>query len=254
VHPLYFLPGINAMSSEHLVAHSLDRVLGQSYQSQQTFRGPGGQSGIMICDASVPPDRMLWVPDEQVWTPRFGFTSLVGTWKDAPPTAAELQREQVLPGCSLKLLDDSDWEIPILRAWRDGDNLLEYDIRLPRVMQQCAETGRWLVTAVVPQYRQLWDTSMKIAEALFDQLRGNDSAELEWQDVFDFAVALLQVNYRIDSSLLSHMQVLQPTLAAEIARRALDWDTLRAHLKNALSRRLSGGTNSESGPMPPTEA
>ncbi len=84
------------------------------------------------------------------------------------------------------------------------------------------------------------------------QLKGRDDAEMEWSRVFSFAVKVLAVNYRVDASVLSHLQVLAPDLAAEVVRIALDWDTLRAHLKNLLSRQHSGGTNTESGATQPT--
>jgi hypothetical protein len=252
--PLFFIPNVNAMSHDLIVEHGLDRIIGISYQSQQTFQGPGGVPGMLIASNDVPATRLRCTEAEQTWSKRYGFTSLVGTWNDALPTAEELRRETVLNGGDVQLLDGSSWHVPTLRAWRDGDNLLEYDIRLPRVLQQCADTGRWLVTKVVPQYAQLWDASINIAEKLLGQLRDQDSAALDYSDLFDFAVALLAVNYRVDASILSHLGVLQPDLAAQIARHALDWPTLETNLKNVLSRRLSGGTNTESGATPPTAA
>lgn len=251
--PLFFIPGANAMSHDLLVQHGLDRIVGNSYQAQQTFRGPDGVAGIVIGSNEIPSDRVRFVEADQTWSKRYGYTSLVGTWNDARPTVDELVRESQLAGSDLQLLDGS-WHVPILRAWRDGDQLLEYDIKLPRVLQQCAETGAWLVTRVVPQYAQLWDKSVNIAEKLLAQLRGQDSAGLELSDLFDFAVAVLAVNYRVDASVLSHLGVLQPDLAVEIVRHALDWPTLENQLKNALSRRVSGGINTESGATQPTEA
>lgn len=249
--PLFFIPGVNAMSHDLLVQHGLDRIVGESYQSQQTFNGPGGVAGIVIAANDVPSDRVRHVADQQTWSKRFGFTSSVGTWNDALPTVTELQRETVLAGSDVALLDGA-WHVPILRAWREGDRLLEYDVRLPRVLQQCTETGAWIVTRVVPQYAKLWDASVTIAEKLLAQLRGQDSAGLELTDLFDFAVAVLQVNYRIDASVLSHLGVLEPDMAVRIVRQALDWPTLENQLKNVLRRRASGGTNTVSGATPPT--
>lgn len=94
--------------------------------------------------------------------------------------------------------------------------------------------------------------SLKIAEALFAQLRTGNSAELDVNDLFDFAIALLRVNYRIDASLLSHLQILAPDICVMITRHALDWPTLESNLKKTLSRLGPIGTNTESGATPPT--
>ncbi len=242
------------MSHDLLVQHGLDRLVGESYQSQQTFSGPGGVAGIIVASNDVPSDRVRFVDGEQTWSKRYGYRSLVGTWNDALPTVDELRRSTVITGSDVQLLDGGCWHVPVLRAWRDGDELLGYDIRLPRILEQCAETGAWLVTRVVPQYAQLWDASVNIAEKLFAQLRGQETASLELKDLFDFAVAVLQVNYRVDASILSHLKVLEPETAVQIVRHALDWPTMENNLKNAVSRLRSGGTNSASGVTPPTEA
>ncbi len=161
--PIYFIPAANAMSQELLQQHGLDRLIGPSTTSVQTFSGPGGVTGMLVADASVPTEMVAYVADKQTWSPRFGYTSLVGTYNDHPPTEAELARDQQVGGTSVKLLDNTHWNVPILRAWREGDTL-EYDARLPRVMQQCRNTGTWLVTHVVPQYRELWELSLEIAD------------------------------------------------------------------------------------------
>ncbi len=248
--PLYFVPNANAVTAELLASHALGNLLGASTHSQHTFSGPGGQTGLLIADNSLPLERFVFDAERQRWSKRFGFTSMIGTWIDSPPTPAELAKSEQLKGIDIALLDSQHWHVPILRAWRQTDSL-QFDVRVPRVLQQCAETGAWLLTAVLPQYRELWESSLKIADALFDQLRnGDNTAELEWDDVFNFAVQVLAANYRVDASVLSHLQVLEPSLAAEVTRCALDWHTLRATLKNVLSR-LSGGTNTESGATPP---
>lgn len=252
--PLFFIPDAAVMSHDLAIAHGLDRIFGIYYQSQQTFNGPNGVAGIVVGSHDTPVDRLRCIESQQTWSKRYGYTSLVGTWNDALPTVDELQRGTLINGTDVELVDGSTWHVPLLRAWRADDQLLEFDIKLPRVLEQSAETGAWLLTKVVPQYAQLWAASVNIADKLFDQLRGQESASLEAKDLFDFAVAVLAVNYRIDASILSHLRILQPDIAVGIVRHALDWPTLEANLKNALSRRASGGTNIESGATPPTTA
>lgn len=250
--PLFFVPNERAITSELLVTHGLDRLVPRPQSRYSAGGGPQGATGLLIADESVPMDRLAVDESQQAWSARFGMTSLVGTWLDAPPTAEELQRDRGIAGSAVSLLDGHSWQVPILRKW-SPDSIVDWTCQLPRVMEQCAQSGAWLITAVVPEYRALWDHSMRIAQALFDQLSDRDAAELDWSDLFDFAVAVLKVNYHVDASVLSHLQILQPDLAAEIVQAALDWPTLRASLKNALSRHASGGTNTESGATPPTE-
>jgi hypothetical protein len=248
---LFFIPDAKSLTGELRRQHGLDRLV-QSPQSRETFSGPGGVPGLIVADGDTPAERVAYRAEQQTWSKRYGMTSQVGTWNDLAITPDQLVRRQAMAGTDVQLLDSQHWTVPILRSWKDGDSIW-HECQLPRVMQQCAETGSWLITAVVPQYRELWDESLEIGDALFDQLRTGSAAELEWSRVFAFACKLLAVNYRIDASVLSHLQLLQPDLAAEIVRAALDWDTLRAHLKNRLSRLVSGGTSTESGATPPTE-
>ena len=250
MHPLFFLPDERALSASLIEQHGLDRLVSNP-QCRQTYAGPDGAGGLLVADGSVPAEQLAFHPEQQTWSPRFGRSSLVGTWTNNSPSPDELLREKPIAGADVKLLDGRTWHVPMLRQWKP-DSLIDWTCRLPRVMQQCASSGQWLVTEVIPQYRDLWQHSMRIANALFEQLSKADSAELDWTDLFEFAVAALAVNYRIDASVLSHLRILEPETAVEIVQAALDWGTLRASLKNALSRPFSGGTNSESGAPPQT--
>lgn len=252
--PLFFVPGAQAVTAELLKSHGLDRLLPPSVASRHTFNGPpGGAAGMIITTTAMDADRITFAADKQTWSKRFGKTSLVGTWNDSPVTPEDLARPARLDGADVKLVDGHHWHVPVLRKWNPA-TIFPFRCQLPQIMQQCTETGRWLLTDVVPQYAELWQDSLKIGEALFEQLRGSDSAELEVADVFGFAAQLLAVNYHVDASVLSHLKNLQPELAGEIVRIALDWQTLRDHLKNAVSRLDSSGTNTDSGATQPTAA
>ena len=251
--PLFFVPGAQAVTAELLKEHGLDHLLG-SVEHRHTFSGPpGGVAGLLIANNDCPVERLCFDDAKQTWSKRFGLTSLVGTWNDAPTSPAELVREKLLAGSDVKLLDGEHWHVPVLRRYRE-EAVLQFKCELPRVMQQCTETGKWILGNVVPKYKELWDESIAIASTLFQQLQGSTTAELEWKQVFDFAVKLLAVNYRVDASVLSHLQNLHPDIAGDIVQAALDWPSMRAHLKNELSRLTPGGSTSESGATRPTEA
>ncbi|QDV22933.1 hypothetical protein [Aureliella helgolandensis] len=250
---LFFIPEAKAVSDQLLRDHGLDRIILAGRHHRETFRGPSGGQGLLIADARTPAGALEYLADKQTWSPRFGFSSLVGTFNDKPPTPRELLREKTLPGESIRMVDGHDWIVPLLRNWRPGETL-DFSATLPRVMRQSPETGSFVLGDVVPQYSAIWETSLDIANTLLAQLAKDGAAELNDAITMQFVCDLLAINYTVDASIVSHLQILTPELSGRIITSALDWDTLRAHLKKLLSRSTSGGTNSDSGATPPTEA
>lgn len=242
---LYFLPEVKALTPEVLERHGLTHL--DSRTSRETYRGPGGQSGLLVGESTTPAELLSYHETQQTWSPRFGLDSLVGHWHQHPVTPAILARTNQIAGPSVTLLDGHAWQIPQLRQWRAGDDSLVVNSKLPCVMQQSPSNGRFILGAVVPQYRQLWESSLEIAQHLLSQLSAGTVAELDDDRVNHFVIDLLAVNYRIDASIVSHLQLLTPGHCGEIVCAALDLDTLRNSLKNLYSRRTSGGTNTGSG-------
>jgi hypothetical protein len=230
---LYFVPNAKSLSASLRTEHGLDRLLASS-QCRETFQGPDGP-GLLIAEATAGADYLHYTADKQTWSKRFGYTSLVGTWDDQPITPAQLARPKLIEGEQIELLDGHRWQVPRLRQWRDEDQL-RWEHALPRVMQQSQTTGRFVLGSVIPKYRQLWETSLRIADSMFGQLQAADSAELEDSVVEQFACDLLAANYRVDASVISHLQLLTPELCGAVIRAGLDWETLRAAIKNRLSR------------------
>lgn len=232
---LYFVPNAKALTPEIRKEHGLDRLLDKC-QVRETVDGPDG-SGLLIADAAAAQDYIHYKRGEQSWSKRFGFTSWVGTWHDKPVHPDSLVRQPLIDGPRLQLLDGHEWQVPTLRRWIDSDAGVAFDVNLPRVMQRSQLTGRFVLGSVIPKYRELWEASLKIADTMFAQLAQSESVELDDAEVEQFVCSVLAANYRVDADVLSHLQVLTPDLCGAIVRAALDWDTLRAHLKNRLSRR-----------------
>jgi hypothetical protein len=239
---LYFVPKSKALTAELRKEHGLDRLL-DSCQHRETMNGPDG-GGILVGESSHSADYMHYEPAKQTWSKRFGLSSWVGTWNDRPVSPASLARSPLLDGNLVTLLDNQQWQIPLLRKWHETDAAFEFGNQMPRVMQRSQTTGRFVLGAVIPKYRELWDLSLKIADSMFAQLAQTESATLDESEVEEFVCAVLAANYRVDADVISHLQLLTAELSGAIVRAALDWDTLRAHLKNRLSRQLSGGMSS----------
>lgn len=246
---LFFIPEAKTASNALLEQHGLKFLDGRT--TRHTLKGPSGP-GLLVADKSIAAGKLSYC-ESQRWSPRYGVDSLVGTDPATPVTPQSLQRDNILTGESITLLDGQAWTIPLLREWRLGDTL-EVEGKLPRVMQQCPVTGRFVLGAVIPKYQSIWETSLAMANQILAQLQKTAEATLDDNQIHQFAIDLLAINYRLDASVVSHLQILTPELCGQIICAALDIETLRAHLKNLLSRRTSGGTNSKSGKQPPTAA
>lgn len=246
---LFFVPGAKAMSAQLLQEHGLDFLDGKTV-TRETFRGPRG-AGLLIAHNSVAAEQLAYHADKQTWSTRFGKTSLVGTYNEGwPVTPESLARENQLPGPSVTLLDGNEWQIPRLREWRLDDTIVA-EHKLPRVISQSQTSGQFILGQVIPKYRDLWEQSLAIFQSLYHQITNTPGPALEDSNVMHFACSLLKVNYRLDVSIISHLQLVGEKELAAIIREALDIERLRNHLKNLLSRRTSGGTNSDTGETPP---
>lgn len=248
---LYFIPEAKALTPQVIADHCLAHLAGHTSQ-RETFRGPRG-AGLLVSANTTPADLLAYDENKQTWSERFGLESLVGTWHDHPVRPESLLRDNPVAGQSIELIDGNKWIIPLLRQWRAGDDGMIVKCKLPCVMQQSPIDGRFVLGKVIPTYRQIWEQSLAIAEQILRQLSTDAKAEMEDADVDQFVIDLLAVNYRVDASIVSHLQLLTPELCGQIICAALDLDTLRHSLKNLYSRRLSGGMNTESGATLPTE-
>lgn len=237
---LIYIPTAKALTAELAQAHNLGGLF-----SARSFRevqiGPEGQ-GLVIAPNDTDPDLITYNADRQRWSKRFGCSSYVGHWNDRPqPTAGDLAKPNQLPGVPVQLLDGKPWTVPVLRAWHDGD-VPTMSIRLPRIIQQNPETGNLVLGPVVPTYQQIWDRSLQV----FSLMCGQQGA-IDNQSANMFALELLQINYWVDTSVLSHLGLLTEDICGDVIKAALDMKTFEGYLKNQLSRSESSGTTSDSG-------
>jgi hypothetical protein len=248
---LYFLPNTVAISKTTLSEFGLQRVV-TKVTSRQVMRGPGGKSGLLVCQSDTIPT--LRFTDRQTWQPRFGSEAWIGIDPDSPPTPHSLSRETQLSGKKLRLFDGQTYLIPQLRAF-DAEQLdgpLVYACNLDQILTQDPESGRLLPSDVVPQYADIWNKGLSIGDRLLAQLNRSDAAHLENVELDTFAIEVLGLNYRVEAPEISLAKLFSVELSTRVMQIAIDWETLRANLGNRLRRRVSGGISTESGPTPPT--
>lgn len=245
--PLYFIPDAQVVTQPLLCEHGLWSLVGANNTSLQTFSGPGGVTGIVIAAGEPSPDYMTPADGKQTWSKRHGYTSLVGTLDDPAlrPTESEMRRDRTLPGDAVTLLDGAAWTIPTLRRWLPHQ-IARWTPALPRVLQQDDDSGKWVYGDILPEYSAVWETSLAVAEQM---IHGEPDYEMQ----VSFAAQLLGINYRVDKSVITHLRLFTMENVRDIIRSALDWSTLEDQIKKEHGRR-SGGTNSECGATPPTEA
>lgn len=237
---IYYIPAAKTASDPLIAEHQLP--IGKSYNHRETHAGPQGP-GILVADAGVP---VSDIRNEADWSPRYGYTSSVGTIGTAP-APEQLARPKQLSGSYVELLDGRPWRIPLLRQWHSLDDRIIPTIAdsLPRTLRQSPETGEFQLAAVIPQYRDLWEHSLRIADMILDQLRGDDRHDAEGLSdlsIDAFACRLLGVNYYVDASVVSHLGLLTPDHSLQIVRAALDLERLRDLLKKS-AHSVAGNTS-----------
>lgn len=244
---IYFAPHAQTLNDKVIADNGLTSLLKLGRRNRPTTRGPGDQPGLFILDAEHNADLVRYEPDNQTWSKRFGSASYVGTWNHLPPPdPASLLREDALPGVSVQLLDGQSWTIPLIREYCEGDKL-QSRTSLPRVLQQDQGSGRLVEGAVVPKYSQLWDRSLAVTQMIFDQITKGPGAEIDDAIAEQLVLDLLSTNYRIDASVVTHLQLLTQKYFADIIRAALDVATLEAAIKNLPCRSISDGNSTTAG-------
>lgn len=150
--------------------------------------GPGGQSGAVL---TLPPagrvvDHVGNAPGRQHWIDCGGWW--LGCMKDAPPTAADLERATQVPGYLVADPTGQQWRIPVARA--PGHRLGT----LPQFFTFGADGLP--VAHVQESHLWLWELSGQIAEAY---ARG----DVEFSQLVLWSLKVLQVNYRIDRNVVN---------------------------------------------------
>jgi len=168
----------------------------------------------------------------------------IGYWNDNRPTAKTLAKPKQLDGETVKLLDGESWIVPKLREYAETDSAkLVYHQKLPSLLDY-ADDGMLIIGDVVPEYREVWEKSLAIADALTG---GDNEGTVSLADQLEFAGPLLGINYYVSMFELTMLGIIGGEEAKAIVRAALDFNSLEERIKNVLSRHSSGGTNTTTG-------
>lgn len=137
----------------------------------------------------------------------------IGIPKEYAPTPDDLQRETVVDGVPITLLDGHGWTVPVS----------EY---IPKLMSVCPQTGEERLTAM-PQYvRFIEQTNELFLYLIGDEFQG--LLESQFRVVIPrglaYAADALSVNYRLDLNLTSMLKLIGEFEAVKIAGVATGLD------------------------------
>lgn len=242
---LYFAPGdLATVSNSQANQWGLGHVAGRdgSLTSRQVSASIG--SGCVFALADDHRGSVKFDAEKQTWRKipeKFTTRELwIGWWNDDRPGVSDLVRKNQLPGRMVELLNGERWQVPILRKWEYEDRL-QFSTTLPTIID-FNDVGELVIGDVAPQYKQVWDLSLRVAQRVVF-----GDASVEFDEVIALAGPLLGLNYRVSIIEVVMLGLISTQEAQTIVRAALDLDTFEELLKNFQSRLISGGTNSHSG-------
>ena len=209
---LYYLPHLPSSSLEAVrarVGHAIDRP---GFATRRCLAGPDQAEGLLVGYFSGEERRLCYVPAEQAWRKIPGQNehekAWVGHYTASPPGPAELVRPDPLPGVPIVLGDGREWIIPVLLAWRGDEDAAGWQWQLP-TRTDLDDEGRWVPGDVVPRYQALhrqaqrwFDYVTQCVSAAADAAPEADPdetvrVEIDTQDYFSTALAVLAANYRL---------------------------------------------------------
>lgn len=242
---LYFAPGdIATVSNSQANQWGLGHVAGRdgSLTCRQVSASIG--SGCVFALADDHRGAVKFDADKQTWRKipeKFTTRELwIGWWNDDRPGVSDLARKNQLPGRMVELLNGERWLVPLLRKWENEDKV-RWRTVLPTVID-FNDDGDLVVGDVAPQYRQVWDKSLPIAQQLCFGTEG-----VAYDDVIALAGPLLGLNYRVSIVEVVILGLISTHEAKTIIDAALDIETFEELLKNLQSRLTSGGMISQYG-------
>lgn len=225
-----------------------------SVRVQPVRQGPNGKKGFLLADPATC-DVLRYRPDQQTWIQKFGDERVwIGHANDNLPRLPALAREKQLPGRNIILPDGSRILIPIARRWVEVDDRLPWAVALPQSLTR-DESGRWVPTAVVSQYRHLWLLLCGYIDAAEKAIREadvapGDSVFFQFERINELAIAAIAANYRVGADEIEICGCYTEEVRDAIIAVVKDDATREAWVKKKLAAMTATGGSSSSGAEP----
>lgn len=250
---LYWLPdGGVTVTRDDIKRLKLTYAIDVPVTPHTATKGPDGRRGCTFVVGDnrdgrcgyYPERQQQWrqLPDSEVWC---------GMYQQYRPTPTDLQRNAVLPGMLVRDDSDNEWLVPTARRWQEVDSELFYDCNLPRRLSY-ADEGVWLAGDVKPRYQRLWELVKAYDAAVQAALLSHADdytgpVQFTFNEIDEFAIAALQVNYRVGPVELDLLGCYDIELRQQIIDAVLDTATFTQWVQKKTHEPASGGSSSHSG-------
>ena len=262
---LYYLPGLQA-GHEHAIAEAgLLYALTKTDQFDLSWRGckgPDGGSGQLVTCGPTgtqtdDPGTFGYFPDRQVWESCERGRFWLGFDSADPPGPGDLVKPRIIGGYRVKLDDDREWVMPLVRR-------ADLSTELPQAMVLDPESGE-------VKYRPLPDYAAITvdAERVWQQLRHEDAEYVREQetlpnevftpqpgplddlaDWFRIATRALALNYRVGPWEVSALKLISTSTVREAVGAIIDLPAINAMIAAAKKNGLvhaDPGSSTDSG-------
>lgn len=228
----YWLPGAyaaivqkHALVWDEIQRHRLDSVLQDIAHVPDdcvaTEATIDGRIGVILSPKGRGTEPRDWGynPTLQTWVTRAeGSDAKLGYEADRLPTPADLSRRLQLGGAQLTDKHEQIWRIPIARSPRGRSVLPAEFVRTPDGVRR----------EIAAAYQDLWDLSGKVRDWVHGEQFIADTDTM----TYDWALRVLQANYRVDVAELNLLQqlgraVLTTETVEPILVAVIDWDLPR---------------------------
>ncbi len=204
---LIFIPGKSGANSKNLAAAGLTDLMRQGDTVPVCVDlpelGPGklpGQIWGWIDDAAkVQPEPLTYQPGQQTWIAAADGRYWVGWSNSNPPSPESLQRSEMIDGPLITLADGREWQI-ISSAG------------LPRQAQLVEGQWSW---APQSRFARFVERSVWAFDVAKNAMRPDDTFVVPVSAV-EYALEVLNWNYRITPELVSHLGLFRPTELFEL--------------------------------------
>jgi len=226
---LYFIEQARAATGETLAAAGLTDVVVGTPTARESIAGPGPakRGGVVIAAGEYGQDVGFW-PDRQTWAPIPGRDGVyVGTTDAEPaPGPGDLERAEMIDGPAVRLADGADWIVPVGRCFPGGT-------RLPSSMAIGPDGA--LVTEILPRFAAAGRMADRIWDAIATQAGRPADPEaptvIDDMEIFEMAVGILSLNYRIGAAEASALRILTTTNILGVLEAFVDWPAWVAYGK-----------------------
>lgn len=250
---LYFveLDG-NKFGDADLDRFKLRYAIESKVRLQLVRSGPNGKRGFIVADSAAVAS-CKYLPESQTWVQRFDDPQVwIGYNGTEPPHPLQLARRKQLAGRPVRLPDGKEMLIPIARRFVEHNQRLLWSIALPQALKR-DESGKWVPSDVVGQYRRIWDLLMQYCDAAEQAIRTADVADgesvyFQFEAIDELAIGAITANYRMGPDEVEICGQYDQRVRGEIIAVLRDEATREAWIKKKLATLIGSGGTSSDGP------